>query len=235
MKSFFFITSLFFLFSCKSGDSQGLLSPSDFEAKMNSTSGQLIDVRTPDEFNIDHLANSMNLDIYSVKFDSEINKLDKQKTYYVYCQRGGRSANAVEKFHKAGFKNVFELDGGVVNWTKSGKALEKGKLAPASEMSIAEYNELVKSQKVVLVDFSAKWCGPCKVLTPIVEKIAKERVNELKVLKLDVDANQTLATENKVDELPTLLWYKGGKLEMRMLGLRSEKEINEIVDQLNKQ
>jgi thioredoxin 1 len=234
MKSFFFITSLFFLFSCKSGDSQGLLSPSDFEAKMTSASGQLIDVRTPEEFNIDHLANATNLDIYSAKFDSEINKLDKQKTYYVYCQRGGRSANAVEKFHKAGFKNVFELDGGVVNWAKEGKPLEKGKLAPANEMSIAEYTEFVKSHKIVLVDFSAKWCGPCKILTPIVNKIGKAREKELKVLKLDVDANQALALHNTIDELPTLLWYKNGKLEMRMIGLRSEKEINEMIDQLNK-
>ena len=234
MKLLLFVTSLFFVFSCKSGDSQVLLSPSDFEAKIGNTHGQLIDVRTPDEFNIDHLANATNLDIYSEKFDSEINKLDKQKTYYVYCQRGGRSANAVEKLHKSGFKNVFELDGGIVNWTKSGKPLEKGKLAPASEMSIIEYTEIVKSQKIVLVDFSAKWCGPCKVLSPIVDKIGKARPKELKVLKLDVDANQALALHNTINEVPTLLWYKNGNLEMRMIGLRSEKEINEMIDQLNK-
>jgi len=234
MRSFWFVTSLFFLFSCKSGDSQTLLSPSDFEAKMASVSGQLIDVRTPDEFDIDHLANATNLDIYSEKFDSEINKLDKQKTYYIYCQRNGRSANAVAKLRKAGFKNVYELDGGIANWTREGLPLEKGKLAPPSEMSIAEYTELIKSQKIVLVDFSAKWCGPCKVLSPIVDKIGKAREKELKVVKLDVDANQALALHNTIDELPTLLWYKNGKLEMRMIGLRAEKDINEMIDQLNK-
>ena len=138
MRSLLFITSLFFLFSCKSGDSQTLLSPSDFEAKIKTVPGQLLDVRTPDEFEIDHLANASNLDIYSEKFDSDISKLDPQKTYYVYCQRGGRSANATEKLHKAGFKNVYELDGGIANWAKEDKPLEKGKLAPATEMSIAE-------------------------------------------------------------------------------------------------
>lgn len=233
MRSFLFVTSLFFLFSCKSGDSQTLLSPSDFETKMASTSGQLLDVRTADEFGIDHLANATNLDIYSEKFDSEINKLDKQKTYYVYCQRGGRSANAGKKLRKSGFKNVYELDGGIASWTKDGKPVEKGKLAPATEISIAEYTELVKSQKIVLVDFSAKWCGPCKVLSPIVDKIGKARAAELKVVKLDVDANQALALHNTIDELPTLLWYKNGKLEMRMIGLRTEKDINEMIDKLN--
>lgn len=234
MRSLFFVTSFFFLFSCKSGDSQTLLSPSDFETKIKSIPGQVIDVRTPDEFGIDHLTNATNLDIYSEKFDSEIQKLDKQRTYYVYCQRGGRSANAIEKLRKAGFKNIYELDGGIVNWEKEGKPLEKGKLAPATEMSIAEYTELIKSQKIVLVDFSAKWCGPCKVLSPIVDKIGKAREKELKVVKLDVDANQALALHNTIDELPTLLWYKNGKLEMRMIGLRSEKDINEMIDQLNK-
>lgn len=234
MRHFLFATSVFFLFSCKSGDSQTLLPPSDFEAKMATLPGDLLDVRTPDEFNTEHLTNATNIDIYSEKFESEISKLDKQKTYYVYCQRGGRSANATEKLRKAGFKNVYELEGGITNWSSVGKALEKGKLAPPAEMSIAEYAELIKSQKIVLVDFSAKWCGPCKVLSPIVDKIGKARKKEVKVVKLDVDANQTLALHNTIDELPTLLWYKNGKLEMRMIGLRSEKEINEMVDQLNK-
>ena len=232
MRIFFFITSLFFLCSCKSSDSQILLSPSDFETKMAGNAGQILDVRTPDEFNVDHLANAINLDIYSEKFDTEINKLDKQKTYYVYCQRGGRSANATEKLRKAGLQNVYELDGGIVNWIKEGKQIEKGRSVLVTEMSIADYTELIKSQKLVLVDFSAKWCGPCKILSPILDKVSKERGKELKIIKLDVDANQALALHNTIDELPTLLWYKNGKLEMRMIGLRSEKEINEMIDQL---
>ena len=232
MRIFFFITSLFFLCSCKSSDSQILLSPSDFETKMAGNAGQILDVRTPDEFNVDHLANAINLDIYSEKFDTEINKLDKQKTYYVYCQRGGRSANATEKLRKAGLQNVYELDGGIVNWIKEGKQIEKGRSVLVTEMSIADYTELIKSQKLVLVDFSAKWCGPCKILSPILDKVSKARGKELKIIKLDVDANQALALHNTIDELPTLLWYKNGKLEMRMIGLRSEKEINEMIDQL---
>ena len=93
---------------------------------------------------------------------------------------------------------------------------------------------LLQSQKIVLIDFSAKWCGPCKVLSPIVNKIGKARAKELKVVMFDVDANQALALHNTIDELPTLLWYKNGKLEMRMIGLRSEKDINEMIDQINK-
>jgi thioredoxin 1 len=71
------------------------------------------------------------------------------------------------------------------------------------------------------------------VLSPIVDKIGKAREKELKVVKLDVDANQALALHNTIDELPTLLWYKNGKLEMRMIGLRTEKDINEMIDKLN--
>lgn len=221
----------FLLISCHQGDGQARLSPNDFESKLNSKPGELIDVRTPDEFNLEHIAHAKNLDIYSDKFESEVSKLDKNKTYYLYCQRGGRSSSAYDKFKKAGFHHVFELEGGIVNWQKEGKPIEKGNLTPSSEMNAADYNALIRSQKLVVVDFGAKWCGPCKILSPMLEKIGKSRPNDVKVIMIDVDANQTITQLNSIDELPTLAWYKNGKLVLRMIGLRSEKEINETIDQ----
>ncbi len=235
MRTFLFLIFPFILLSCSSGGSQTLLSPSDFETKLQSTSGKLLDVRTPDEFALDHLANAQNLDFYSPNFDQEINKLDKSGTYFVYCQRGGRSAEAFAKLKKAGFTNVYELEGGVTNWEKAGKPLEKAEAKVAtSGMTVEQYNEMVKSQKIVLVDFSAKWCGPCRKLSPMVDKMGQTRSKDMKVVMIDVDDNQQIASVNSIEELPTLAWYKNGKLVLRMIGLRTEKDLNETLDSLLK-
>ena len=224
----------FFLFACTNGGGQTLLSPTEFEKKMNANSGQLLDVRTPDEFKLDRIANATNLDIYSASFDAEVNKLDKSKTYYVYCQRGGRSTQAAEKLKKSGFQHVYELDGGILNWEKEGKSVEKTTGSNPVEITLEEYDRIIKSQKLVLIDYSAKWCGPCRKLTPLVEKIGKQRSKDVKVVMIDVDANQAIAQANNIEELPTLAWYKDGKLVLRMIGLRTEKDINETVDKFLK-
>lgn len=236
MKFLLVLLSNVLLLACTSGDGQALLTPSEFESKLKSTKGQLIDVRTSEEYKSEHIANALSLDFYSPKFDEEINKLDKSKTYFIYCQRGGRSTDAFKKFQNAGFKNVYELQGGIINWQKSNLAVEAGISEPKSGgLTLEKYNELVKSQKLVLVDFNAKWCGPCRKLSPIVEKIGKLRPNDVKIVLVDVDENEDVARINSVDELPTLGWYKDGKLVLRMIGLRTEKEINETVDKYLKE
>lgn len=109
----------------KSGNSQKqetyeLLAPSDFQKRMMDDPGILIDVRTKNEINKGMLAGAIGLDIFSDDFDSELNKLDKSKTYYVYCAAGGRSLEACEIMQKKGFVHVVDLDGGYKRWTREG-------------------------------------------------------------------------------------------------------------------
>ena len=88
--------------------------------------------------------------------------------------------------------------------------------------------EVLKSDKTVLVDFYADWCGPCKMLSPIVDEVAKE-MSEIKVVKVNVDEAQDLAMNYQVMSIPTLVVIKNGKEAKRSVGLIDKSEIKNLV------
>ena len=89
-------------------------------------------------------------------------------------------------------------------------------------------NEVLKSDKTVLADFWAVWCGPCQAFAPIIKEIAEER-SDVKVVKIDVDANQELARKYKVMSIPTVIIFKNGEEVNRSIGLRNKDEIIKIL------
>lgn len=88
---------------------------------------QLIDVRTPEEYEAGHLINSENLNFFDETFEAELDKLDKNAPVCVYCKSGGRSAKAAEILKKKGFKAIYNLDGGIMGWEKEGLPIDKTK------------------------------------------------------------------------------------------------------------
>ncbi|MCB0574532.1 MAG: rhodanese-like domain-containing protein [Saprospiraceae bacterium] len=116
------------LLSCgqQQANAQSKLAPQDFERHLKTTAEvQLVDVRTPAEYADGHLAGARNIDYYDDHFTSLIGQLDKDKPVMVYCAKGGRSASAAEKFHNAGFKDVLDLDGGIIAWKEAGMPVVK--------------------------------------------------------------------------------------------------------------
>ena len=88
--------------------------------------------------------------------------------------------------------------------------------------------EVLRSDKPVLLDFWATWCGPCRMVAPIVEEIAQER-EDVKVGKIDVDEQRELAMEFQIASIPTLIVFKNGQLTQRVVGARPKDQILELL------
>ena len=89
--------------------------------------------------------------------------------------------------------------------------------------------EIVQSPIPVLVDFWADWCGPCRMLSPIVEELEQQYRGKLKVCKINIDEQPTLALLHKVMSIPTVSLYKDGKEVKRLVGLRDKPELDEAI------
>lgn len=92
--------------------------------------------------------------------------------------------------------------------------------------------EVLQSPIPVLVDFWAEWCGPCRMVAPIIDELATEYAGRVKVGKVDIDKAQKLAARYSVNSIPTVMVFQGGKVVQNMLGLRAKNAYKAVLDQL---
>jgi|SRR5690606_7034877 len=95
---------------------------------------------------------------------------------------------------------------------------------------MAKFSEIIKQHPVVLIDFSATWCGPCQILGPILKEVKSHYGEQLSILKIDVDKNNALATQYNVQGVPTLILYKQGEQVWRQSGVLTKEQLIEIID-----
>ena len=106
-------------------------------------------------------------------------------------------------------------------------------MATANILTLTDANfdaEVTKASQPVLVDFWAEWCGPCKMVAPILDELATEYGGKIKIGKVNIDDHQALATQYGIRAIPTLLIFKNGQVVDQVVGLRSKKDFKSKLD-----
>ena len=98
-------------------------------------------------------------------------------------------------------------------------------------MARDNFAELIQSETPVLVDFSAEWCGPCKMMAPVLTKLNEMVVDEVRIIKIDVDKNPLTATTYHIQGVPTLMLFRKGEVLWRKSGVMSAEQIKQIIEQ----
>jgi thioredoxin len=121
------------------------------------------------------------------------------------------------------------MDGGILAWTAAGQPVEKPAGSEAKGLDMNAYLAKVKSDKLVLVDFNAVWCGPCKQLKPVLDEIEKTESNVVTVMPIDVDQNPQVSDAMHIQQIPLMILYKGGKEVWRMIGATDKKTLDAVI------
>ena len=95
----------------------------------------------------------------------------------------------------------------------------------------SNFNKIINSKTPVLIDFYADWCGPCKMLAPILKDVKAELQDQIKIIKIDVDKNQSLASQYQVRGVPTMMLFKNGQSVWRQSGVLQKDDIVNIIKQ----
>jgi thioredoxin 1 len=211
--------------------SQDKIDANEFEKKLAETPNAiLLDVRTPEEIAKGHLKNASYIDFNDASFSKKIATIDKDKPVFVYCAVGGRSGKAAAELRKLGVKNVYDLKGGFISWKLQNKPYVNNEVVPSEkQLSKADFETPIPTNKITLVDFYAPWCGPCKIMVPALAEIEKEMKDSVNIIKVNADENLGLMKAYNFDELPYVMLFEGRALVYRQAGFMSKNDMKALV------
>lgn len=194
----------------------------------------LLDVRTPEEFSEGFIPGARNLNYNSSAFRTQIDALDKDTPYFVYCLSGGRSSSAAKYMRNNGFREVYDMKGGTLAWKNSSFELttNSSQKAAVDKISMEDYNKIIAADKILVIDFYAPWCGPCKKMEPMLEEFARENEGKIRVIRLNVDENKQLAMQLGIDAIPVVKVFKDGSEAWSHTGLLEKPALMEATNKL---
>ncbi len=218
---FLLICCVSLLSACNSNAQQTNLSVPEFEKAIAQSNIQLLDVRTPGEYQSGHLSNALLADWNNDKeFELRAKALDKSKPVYTYCLSGARSSAATDWLRQNGF-TAYNLTGGISAWKRADKPVEQA--AAVKQITMQEYMAQIPIDKTVLVDFSAVWCAPCKKMAPVLDSLVLTHGDKFVLVKIDGGEQTDICKELNIDGFPTFIIYKQGKEVWKKQGLTDMK------------
>lgn len=209
------------------------VNPAEFQQLIKKPGGVLLDVRTQNEFKNGHLANAGQLNYYSLDFRKRLMLLPKNEPIYLYCNTGWRSEKAAQILAENGYKNVYNMEHGIMDWELQNLPVVVDPDAKPDTENKMEYEELaryIESGKPVFVDFYAPWCGPCRTMMPMIDELKTKYHGKVNVVKVNVDASKKLVKDMKIQSVPYLAMYKNGSLVFSKSGLATRNELAEVFE-----
>ncbi len=205
------------------------ISAEDFQMAIGSNSeAVVIDVRSPEEFVMGHIEGAQNVSIHSREFDEKAVELAENGEVYVYCKSGSRSSDAVKRLAKLGVKTT-ELNGGLRAWEQAGFGIESTIEKVKTKYSLQEYNDFIANHELILVDFYADWCGPCKAMAPHIAAVKDEHPEKLTILKVNTDHSQAISRHFNIMGIPLVKVYHQGKEVYDKTGYHSKEELEAVL------
>ena len=202
-----------------------------FSELIKNPSGVLLDVRTQSEFSNGHIANSGQLNYYSLDFRKRLLLLPKDGPIYLYCNTGYRSQKAADILTENGYQNVYNLEHGIMDWElKNLPVVVDPDARPDTDNKVdfTEYSKLIQSKEPVFIDFYAPWCGPCRKMMPMMDSLKVEFHGNIDIVKVNVDASKSLVKTLRLVGVPYLVMYKNGKVLYSNNGAVTRNEITSV-------
>lgn len=229
-KAFFFILLLVFS-ACNQQTSSGQLDALAFQQIASNNNAQIIDLRPKSEFDSAHLANAVSFVPNSAELDAYIDLLYKDIPVCVVGTGSDAKKSVIEKLSAKGFKQVYELKGGYTAWTEAKLPFVKTVPKKIYDNDTITFDKAIMGNKLVMVDFNATWCKPCKMMQPSIDKIHDTRSEEVVVYSIDTDQHPEYNEKYQIRSIPLVMLFKNGKILHRSEGLLEESQINELIDQ----
>jgi len=227
------LISIIFSMACNAQNNEVKhVSSAEFNDLILGKDGILLDVRTIPEFFGGHIPNAEQMNYYAKDFRQSLLLLPKDKPIYIYCNTGYRSRKAAEVLVSNGFKNVYNLRRGIMEWNlldlptvsdPSAGAVQENRMDPE------EFQALLKSDKPVLIDFYAPWCAPCRQMMPMVDSLGIEYQKNLQLVKINADASKELMRQIRLGTVPYFALIHNGQVLFSHEGMITRKELEQVL------